>query len=255
MLQRYCAALALNKTTFEKDLTGYIRYYEDICMAIQQSLTVSGIQQYYERIAESQYKMYIRKVIESTRHNEAKLTQHFSTAISANQLRKLLHSSKNSENETFKIGFLICIYLYTGEDRTAHNFATAPGVERIDIAQPVEEIVPTPKELLIDEDGRPITIPFVNVARSLTFTEMINETPGKTLEFDDSPILLNRENLDPGNNTITSKIQAEITFNGSHWVIENKATLKSTALQLNRPVALQDGDILLIGNKKYRVNC
>jgi len=70
------------------------------------------------------------------------------------------------------------------------------------------------------------------------------ETKGDSLE-------LNRDNLDETNHTITGKVQAELNFEGDKWMIRDSSEQKTTFLQLADRHELKDGDILLIGNKRF----
>ena len=57
---------------------------------------------------------------------------------------------------------------------------------------------------------------------------------------------LNRENTDPSNNTITSKVQAEITHADGVWILEDKSSQGTTFIQARRKITLEDGDIISI---------
>ena len=62
---------------------------------------------------------------------------------------------------------------------------------------------------------------------------------------------LNRENTDPSNNTITSKTQAEITSENGKWFIEDKSAQQSTFVHAGRKVELVDGDVIILGNRRF----
>ena len=62
---------------------------------------------------------------------------------------------------------------------------------------------------------------------------------------------LNRENLDAENQTITSKEQAELTCVDGQWYICDKSSLQTTFVHAADPVALKDGDIILMGNRQF----
>lgn len=62
---------------------------------------------------------------------------------------------------------------------------------------------------------------------------------------------LNRENTDPANNTITSKIQAEVTNENGKWFIEDKSQQKSTFIHAGRKMELADGDVIILGNRRF----
>ena len=62
---------------------------------------------------------------------------------------------------------------------------------------------------------------------------------------------LNRQLLDPNNNTITSKVQAILTFKDGKWYIQNQSVQKTTYVYADEPVALKTGDIILMGNRTF----
>ena len=72
------------------------------------------------------------------------------------------------------------------------------------------------------------------------------------MQFAGNEVILNRDNTDPENTTITSKTQAVITFDNGKWSIFDESELRSTFVQASRKVELQDGDIILLGNQLYR---
>lgn len=62
---------------------------------------------------------------------------------------------------------------------------------------------------------------------------------------------LNRNNLDPDNNTITSKLQAALTNKDGKWFIQDKSAQKSTFVYAAEPTAIKTGDIILMGNRAF----
>ncbi|HVV02958.1 MAG TPA: FHA domain-containing protein [Puia sp.] len=79
------------------------------------------------------------------------------------------------------------------------------------------------------------------------------EAAPKKLSFtyEQSSIQLNRDNLDPGNPSITGKVQAELTFEDGAWRLKDRSELQTTFLLASDPTPLADGDILLIGDRKF----
>ena len=63
---------------------------------------------------------------------------------------------------------------------------------------------------------------------------------------------MNRDNLDPGNMSLTSKLQACLRFEDGAWVLSDGSEQQSTFLRVSRPQPLQDGDVLLLGNRLFR---
>jgi hypothetical protein len=64
-------------------------------------------------------------------------------------------------------------------------------------------------------------------------------------------IELKRDNLDKDNNTITGKIQAELFFENGRWQLLNRSEMKTTFIQVSEKVELKDGDVILMGNRKF----
>jgi hypothetical protein len=79
------------------------------------------------------------------------------------------------------------------------------------------------------------------------------ETAPKKLSFtyQHQSIELNRDNLDPGNPSITGKVQAELSFEDGAWQLKDKSELQTTFLLASEPTPLKDGDILLLGDRKF----
>lgn len=62
---------------------------------------------------------------------------------------------------------------------------------------------------------------------------------------------LNRENTDPTNNSITSKTEAEVINENGKWFIEDKSTQQSTFVHAGRKIELADGDVIILGNRRF----
>lgn len=74
---------------------------------------------------------------------------------------------------------------------------------------------------------------------------------GKTT-FKEQTVILNRHNTDPSNHSITSREQARLTFENGVWYIEDLSDLKTTFVRAARKTALQDGDIILMGDREFK---
>ena len=73
-----------------------------------------------------------------------------------------------------------------------------------------------------------------------------------TKQYEGNEVLLNRDNTEPMNMSITSKEQAEITCEDGRWFIENKSQMKTTYLAVERKVELQEGDIIILGSRRFK---
>lgn len=71
------------------------------------------------------------------------------------------------------------------------------------------------------------------------------------IELEGDNVILNRDNTDPGNLSITSQTQAVITRKDDKWFIEDKSEQKTTFVQASTPQELHEGDIILLGNRLF----
>lgn len=62
---------------------------------------------------------------------------------------------------------------------------------------------------------------------------------------------LNRQLLDPDNNTITSKVQAALSFKDGKWYIQDQSAQKTTYVYAGEPIEIKSGDIILMGNRTF----
>lgn len=65
-------------------------------------------------------------------------------------------------------------------------------------------------------------------------------------------VALNRSNLEPDNLTITSGEQAEIYQEDGKWYIVDHSAMKTTFKYVSEPTALNSGDVILLGNRKFK---
>ena len=77
------------------------------------------------------------------------------------------------------------------------------------------------------------------------------EQKAARLELYGEEIILNRENLEPSNNTLTSQTQAIINYEGGKWFIVDKSSTKTTFVQVDKPYELKKGDIILMGDRAF----
>lgn len=75
---------------------------------------------------------------------------------------------------------------------------------------------------------------------------------GEELSYEGNKVVLNRDNTDPKNTTITSQKQASLSFENGKWSIKDKSELQTTFVQAARKIELQEGDLILLGNQLYR---
>lgn len=70
--------------------------------------------------------------------------------------------------------------------------------------------------------------------------------------YEGDAIMLNRDNTEPDNRTITSREQAELSYKDGKWYIINKSELCSTYIEPRRAIELQSGDIIVMGDRKFK---
>lgn len=71
------------------------------------------------------------------------------------------------------------------------------------------------------------------------------------LEFEGKTVSLNRDNTEENNASITSREQAVITNVDGHWFIEDRSEQKTTFVQAAKRIELNDGDLILLGNRLF----
>lgn len=71
------------------------------------------------------------------------------------------------------------------------------------------------------------------------------------ITYTGSVVNLNRSNTEPNNSSITSKLQAVISNINGEWYIEDKSSYQSTLIHIRGKVKLQDGDVIVFGNRKF----
>ena len=71
-------------------------------------------------------------------------------------------------------------------------------------------------------------------------------------DYEGKSVILNRENTEVANRTITSKEQAEIVFEDGHWYIVDRSELKTTYIQANRKIEIMPDDIIVLGDRRFK---
>jgi len=99
---------------------------------------------------------------------------------------------------------------------------------------------------------RPVRKKVVRNFRLVPLSEKDGMPEGESVLFEGEQTVLNRANLDPKNETLTSREQAQVVWQDGHWYVEDKSELRTTFVQAARRIELQPGDILLMGNQLYR---
>ncbi len=80
------------------------------------------------------------------------------------------------------------------------------------------------------------------------------EAQFEPLTYTGKSILLNRENTESDNPTITSSEQAELVWENGEWFIVDKSVQKTTFIHVGEKRALKKGDVILMGNRRFEFN-
>ncbi|MDR1555695.1 MAG: FHA domain-containing protein [Tannerellaceae bacterium] len=78
--------------------------------------------------------------------------------------------------------------------------------------------------------------------------EKTNVTP---IDFTGKEVILKRDNTEPGNLTITSKEQAALLYEDNKWFIEDRSEMKTTFIHVGEKKELKNGDIIILGNRRF----
>lgn len=102
------------------------------------------------------------------------------------------------------------------------------------------------------EFGRKTVLPGRRFRCSLTLIpEEKEHLEPQTLDFSGEEIILNRDNTEPDNNTITSQEQAVLIYENKKWYIQDRSSLKTTYVYAGDKVELHSGDIIVLGDRKF----
>jgi len=104
-------------------------------------------------------------------------------------------------------------------------------------------------------DERKTVMPFLRSSFSLEILEGVNEKMAdekKVLSFTGDEVNLHRGNTDSENTTITSKKQAVLTYENRKWYIQDTSELQTTFIRPREKTEIKDGDIILLGDRRFR---
>ena len=73
----------------------------------------------------------------------------------------------------------------------------------------------------------------------------------KEVSLKGNEITLKRDNVDPDNMTISQNSQASLTCKDGKWYIKDESMYKTTFVYAARETPLQNGDVILMGNRRY----
>jgi hypothetical protein len=271
LLKKYCTLVGYGYEDFERNLTGTLGHYEKISDVISDYIDdEANFAEYIGRLTESPLKMRLKKIAQGREEDKKRFLRDLKTYASANVLRKLLFYGADDASMSFKEDFITACYYYLQTDRTdflrQEQAARQEEAARQEQNARREQNTPARKKAKpgAGETISPIhsegpagggTLPAFGKKRgfSLKFLKDTDEVDEKRrpLDFPGDFASLNRDNLEPDNFTITSKVQAEIKLVDGQWYIENKSLLKTTYIQVLTPIKLNKGDIIIMGNTRF----
>jgi hypothetical protein len=124
-----------------------------------------------------------------------------------------------------------------------------------DDADTKEVEVPNPEPVLtpVDDQGKTRYVSIASRAKgcSLTAISPDRSREVKTIPVKGEEISLSRELLDASNTSLSRSGHAKLTYREGSWWLENLSGLKTTYVQVNRPVKLVDGDEIMMGDSLF----
>ena len=94
---------------------------------------------------------------------------------------------------------------------------------------------------------------FGNPVFKLTLIPEMNEQVTSTTKvYEGDSVVLNRDNTEPRNKSITGREHAVIEREDGHWYIENKSSTKTTYIVVDRKIEIKSGDIIILGNRQFK---
>jgi RNA polymerase subunit RPABC4/transcription elongation factor Spt4 len=89
---------------------------------------------------------------------------------------------------------------------------------------------------------------FNPMATESKFSLTDNHSQQQTV-FEGNDVEVNRANLDANNSAISSKVHARFVCENGVWFIADESTNGATFVQVKGKIALEDGAVLIVGNK------
>jgi uncharacterized Zn finger protein (UPF0148 family) len=154
-----------------------------------------------------------------------------------------------------------CGYRLRAGDASCPACGTAAGTAADDMPQPLEadtaESPEAPSGSLTETVNPWETTdnaPLQNIP-ACTLTPVAEDFPAQqspaSLKYAGSEIILNRNNTDPANATVSSHEQAALICDSGEWFIEDRSRMKTTFVRPRERMKLKDGDMILMGNRRF----
>ena len=124
---------------------------------------------------------------------------------------------------------------------------------------PVQEIEPVISPPTVRNSAKtinPYTKPLAKPKKStvkLTPLCKEDEIQRDTLVVEEDRFLLTRHNIDPDNPTLSAKGHALLEVKNGQVFISNQTGAQTTFIQVNNPMPLKSGDVILLGDRLVKI--
>lgn len=249
ILTCYCKVVGYDFDKYCQRLTGTLKHYEHICEVMQDEVGKhEKVLKYLSTIQNKSLQSSLKKQFGDTEPDQRRFLKEQVNSLSANVLRKLIFEGFRDISQGYKESFVQTCYLYIEKERSEFAQNKSIKTEKSGGTVPPFGYGQTP--------ANGATIPVLKASPSFSLIPLKTDEDtipeDKTIiSFEGNKIHLNRENLDKSNLTITSKIQAEIILENDEWILINESKLRTTFIQVNYPIKIKKGDIIVFGNQRF----
>ncbi|MBI1185414.1 hypothetical protein GC194_14175 [bacterium] len=82
---------------------------------------------------------------------------------------------------------------------------------------------------------------------------LIEESSGREIPFSGDEINVNRDNIDPGNNAVSSQVHAVFSFQNGQLHLEDKSSNGATFIKVDGKMPVANNMRIILGNKVYKL--
>jgi hypothetical protein len=82
---------------------------------------------------------------------------------------------------------------------------------------------------------------------------LIDQTSKKEISFEGETISINRDQIDPSNNSISSKEHIIFHYSSGKFFVEDKSSNQASFIQITEKAEVPDGTLIIIGDKMFMV--
>ncbi|MEM7104798.1 MAG: adenylate/guanylate cyclase domain-containing protein [Bacteroidota bacterium] len=91
-----------------------------------------------------------------------------------------------------------------------------------------------------------------NIGESKPSFSIASDRDQKTTDFSGKEVILNRQNLDEDNMTISGEAHAKFVYKNGQWYLSDMSSNNATFIQVNGELPINDGDMIILGQKIFR---